>query len=57
MSSISILPIFYLTSTIHVDIENCIFLVIDSESVLKIVDLDNKKNLHYTISCIGEHPI
>lgn len=54
MSSISILPIFYLNSTIHVVTEICISVVIDSEAYLiKIVDLDNEKNtpMYYKLYC------
>lgn len=47
---ISILPILYLTFFIHVVIENCIFIIIDGESVPKIVDLDNKKKIHSPVS-------
>lgn len=57
MSSISILPIFYLNSTIHVVTEICISIVIDSEAYLRQSIQIIKKILQCTISCIAEHNI
>lgn len=57
MSSISILPIFYLISTIHVVTEICISIVIDSEAYLRQSIQIIKKILQCTISCIAEHLI